>query len=201
MLCDILPNSFAVALTTFGIVFLAELGDKTQLTAMALATKHPWGKTFVGIAGAFAVLNILAVLVGKALFALLPLFLIKGVAGGLFVLFGISSFRSSFSEAEEEEEEKKLGGHGPVLTAFVMILLAELGDKTQLVTMSLAAQYNKPVPVFVGSTIALWAVSLLGIFLGCQIMRFIPLPWIHRGAGCLFLLFGAIILFQAYAVC
>lgn len=197
MLWNPLTHSLPIAATTFGIVFLAELGDKTQLTAMALAAKHPWGKTFIGIAGAFALLNLLAVLVGKALFALLPLFVIKGVAGGLFVLFGIASLRSSFSAQEEEEEERKLGRHGPVFTAFVMILLAELGDKTQLVTASLAAQYDSPVAVFVGSTLALWMVSLLGIFLGCQIMRFIPLPWIHRGAGCLFLLFGAITLFQA----
>ncbi|WP_277059034.1 TMEM165/GDT1 family protein, partial [Trichlorobacter lovleyi] len=62
-----------VFFSSFSIIFLAELGDKTQLTAMALATKHPWKKIFIGIALAFALLNVGAVLIGKLLFAFLPL--------------------------------------------------------------------------------------------------------------------------------
>lgn len=192
---------FTVFLTTFGIIFLAELGDKTQLTAMALATKYPWKRIFVGIAAAFALLNLAAVVVGKLLFAFLPIFWIKLVSGGLFLAFGIATLRNSrFDEAEEEAEEGRLRTRGPMLTAFVMILLAELGDKTQLVTASLAAQHESPLAVFSGSTLALWLVSLLGIFVGRQITRFISLPWIHRGAGTLFLAFGAAILWQAFAV-
>jgi putative Ca2+/H+ antiporter (TMEM165/GDT1 family) len=80
-----------------------------------------------------------------------------------------------------------------------MILLAELGDKTQLVTTSLAAQHDAIFAVFSGSTLALWAVSLLGIFLGRQLTRFVPLSVIHKAAGVLFLLFGGIILYQAFA--
>lgn len=202
MLCDIFSPDLTVFLTTFGIVFAAELGDKTQFTAMALAAKHPWARTFIGIAAAFALLNLAAVVVGKALFAFLPILLIKGVAGVLFVAFGIASLRASgLDEAEEEQEEKKFAARGPVMTAFMMILLAELGDKTQLVTASLAAQHVQVAAVFAGSTLALWAVSILGIFLGRQISRFVPLPWVHRSAGCLFLLFGAVILYQAASGC
>jgi len=190
----------SVFLTTFGIIFLAELGDKTQLTAMALATRYPWRKVFIGLAAAFALLNLAAVLVGKLLFAFLPIFWIKLVSGGLFLVFGISTLRNGrFDEAEEEAEEGKLKARGPVVTAFLMILLAELGDKTQLVTASLAAQHDAPLAVFFGSTLALWLVSLLGMFVGRQLTRYIPLPWIHRGAGGLFLLFGAVILWQAFA--
>lgn len=202
MLCDIFSPDLTVFFTTFGIVFAAELGDKTQFTAMALATKHPWGKTFLGIAAAFALLNIAAVVVGKALFAVLPILVIKLVAGILFLIFGIASLRAGgLDEAEEEQEEKRFASRGPVMTAFLMILLAELGDKTQLVTASLAAQHRQVAAVFAGSTLALWSVSLIGIFLGSQITRFVPLPWVHRGAGCLFLLFGGIILYQAASGC
>jgi len=188
----------AVFFSTFGIIFLAELGDKTQLTAMALATRHPWKKIFIGIAAAFALLNVGAVLVGKVLFALLPLFWIKVVSGGLFLFFGLSTLRASgFDEDEEAAEEQGLRARGPVVTSFFMILLAELGDKTQLVTTSLAAQHASLLSVFVGSTLALWAVSLIGIFVGKQLTRFIPMAYIHKAAGVLFLVFGAIILYQA----
>lgn len=187
-----------VFITTFGIIFLAELGDKTQLTAMALATKYPWKKIFIGLAAAFALLNIGAVLVGKVLFSILPIFWIKVVSGGLFLFFGVTTLRTKgYDDEEEEAEERKFSVRGPVATSFLMILLAELGDKTQLVTASLAAQHDSPLAVFSGSTLALWSVSLVGIFLGRQLTRLIPLSYIHKGAGSLFLLFGAAILYQA----
>lgn len=189
-----------VFFSTFGIIFLAELGDKTQLTAMALATKYPWKRIFIGIAAAFAVLNLGAVLIGQVLFSFLPLFWIKIVSGVLFLFFGITTLRAAgFSEEEEEEEERHLQGKGPIRVSFIMILLAEIGDKTQLVTTSLAAQHDSTIAVFAGSTLALWIVSLLGIFIGRQLTRFVSLATIHKGAGCLFLIFGAAILYQAFA--
>jgi putative Ca2+/H+ antiporter (TMEM165/GDT1 family) len=189
---------FTVFLSTFGIIFLAELGDKTQLTAMALGTRYPWKKIFIGIAAAFALLNLAAVVVGELLFAVMPIFWIKMVSGGLFLYFGVSTLLAKKDDANEEAEEKKLGMKGPVITAFLMILLAELGDKTQIVTASLAAQYDSSLAVFIGSTLALWSVSLLGIFLGRQLTRFIPLSYIHKAAGCLFLVFGVAIISQAF---
>jgi putative Ca2+/H+ antiporter (TMEM165/GDT1 family) len=184
-----------VMMTAFWVVFVAELGDKTQLTALALATRFPWKKVFLGIALAFALLNLLAVVVGKILFALLPLFWIKLVSGGLFLLFGVLTLRGQGEEGEGDGHPHS--ARGPLATSFVMILLAELGDKTQLVTMSLAAQYSQ-LAVFVGSTLALWLVSLLGIFLGRELMRRIPLVLIHRGAGLMFLGFGATTLYAAF---
>jgi putative Ca2+/H+ antiporter (TMEM165/GDT1 family) len=182
-----------VFLTTFGIIFLAELGDKTQLTAMALSLRFPWRKIFVGIALAFAVLNLGAVLVGKLLFAVLPLVWIKLVSGGLFLFFGVATLRSS---PDEDEDDPKIHAASAFRTAFLMIFMAELGDKTQLVTASLAAQHPQQLAVFGGSTLALWSVSLIGIFLGKQLVRFIPLRYIHRAAGVLFLAFGVGILWQ-----
>lgn len=184
-----------VLLTSFGIIFLAELGDKTQLTAMALALRFPWRKIFVGIALAFAVLNLGAVLIGKLLFAILPLFWIKLVSGGLFLFFGVATLRSS----PDDDDDPKIHAASAFRTAFLMIFMAELGDKTQIVTASLAAQHPQQFAVFCGSTIALWSVSLIGIFLGKQLVRYIPLRYIHRAAGGLFLLFGCVILWQALA--
>lgn len=184
--------------STFGLIFIAELGDKTQLTAMALATRYPWRKIFAGIALAFLLLNIGAVLVGKILFALLPLFWIKLVSGILFIFFGVTTLLAR-GEDDSGESQQKRSARGPFLTSFVMILFAELGDKTQLVTASLAAQHSSQLAVFVGSTLALWSVSLLGIFLGRQLTRFVPLVYVHRVAGVLFLLFGAVISYGAFS--
>ena len=180
-----------VFMTSFGIIFLAELGDKTQLTAMALALRFPWRRIFIGIALAFAVLNLGAVLVGKLLFAVLPLFWIKMVSGGLFLFFGVSTLRTS---PDEDDGDHSIHAASAFRTAFLMIFMAELGDKTQLVTASQAAQYSTSnagvAMVFAASTLALWSVSLVGIFAGKQLVRFIPLRWIHRAAGGMFLVFG-----------
>lgn len=182
--------------STFVLVFLAELGDKTQLTAMLLATRYPWKRIFIGIAAAFALLNLGAVLIGKLLYALLPFFWIQLVAGLLFLFFGVSTLLSHAGGDDEGNRKEK--SQGPVFTAFSMIFFAELGDKTQLATTSLAARFDSPLTVFCGSTLALWSVSLIGIFLSRQLRRVMPLFYIHKAAGCLFLLFGVIILYRAF---
>lgn len=186
----------SVLLSSFGLIFLAELGDKTQLTAMALAVRYPWKKVFIGLACAFALLNLGAVLIGKLLFAFLPLFWIKIASGLLFLGFGVSTLKGAGKGSDEEHCGS--GGRGPVATSFMMILMAEFGDKTQLVTASLAAQHESQIAVFVGSTLALWTVSLLGILVGRQLIRLVPLFWIHRAAGCLFLIFGGAIIWEAF---
>ena len=191
--------NFTSFLTTFGIIFLAELGDKTQLTAMALATRYPWQRVFIGLAAAFALLNLGAVLLGSLMFTVLPLFWIKVVSAALFFFFGVTTLRTKeFDEEEEQNEEQRIKVRGPIATSFVMILLAEIGDKTQLVTASLAAQHDSPLAVFTASTLALWSVSLIGIFAGRQLVRFVSLAVLHKVAGCLFLVFGVAILYQAF---
>jgi len=188
-----------IFLTTFGLIFVAELGDKTQLTAMALALRYPWQRIFVGIAAAFVVLNLAAVVVGKVLFLLLPIFWVTLVSALLFLYFGYSTLRHACDSDDD-------GGGPPrtaataARTAFIMIFMAELGDKTQLVTASQAAQHSQSLAgmaaVFASSTLALWSVSLLGIFAGKQLVRFVPLCWIHRCAGFMFLVFGVIALWK-----
>ena len=181
-----------IFLGTFGLIFLAELGDKTQLTAMALAMRYPWQKIFVGIAAAFVVLNLAAVLVGKLLFLLLPIFWVTLVSGCLFLYFGYSTLKNACNDDDENAPPPTAAT--AARTAFIMIFMAELGDKTQLVTASQAARHSGSIAdassVFAASTLALWLVSLLGIFAGRQLVRIVPLIWIHRAAGAMFLVFG-----------
>jgi putative Ca2+/H+ antiporter (TMEM165/GDT1 family) len=182
--------------SAFILVFLAEVGDKTQLTAMVLAIRYPWKRIFVGIAAAFALLNLGAVLIGKLLYSLLPFFWIQLISGLLFLFFGVTTLMARPDGDGKNEDTVK--PHGPAFTAFSMIFFAELGDKTQLATTSLAARYDSPGAVFCGSTLALWLVSLLGIFLSKQISRYVPLFHVHRAAGVLFLIFGAVILYRSF---
>lgn len=187
----------SVFFSTYGLIFLAELGDKTQLTAMALSLRYPWKRIFTGIASAFVLLNIAAVVVGKVLFVLLPLFWVTLVSALLFLYFGLSTLRSS---GADDDDAPPPAAASVARTAFVMIFMAELGDKTQLVTASQAARHsdslNGITMVFAGSTLALWSVSLLGIFAGRQLIRIIPLRWIHRAAGVMFLTFGGVTLWR-----
>lgn len=180
--------------TTFGVIFLAELGDKTQLTAMALALRFPWRRILVGISCAFALLNLLAVLIGSILFAVIPLFWVKVISGTLFIIFGFGAFRAGMDDGEPPSSRLAATAFR---TAFLMIFFAEMGDKTQIVTASLAAQTPRVFQVFAGSTLALVGVALIGIFLGRRILERIPLPIVHRAAGVLFLTFGGVILWQA----
>lgn len=192
----------AIFFSTFGLIFLAELGDKTQLTALALALRYPWKKIFIGIAAAFALLNLAAVVVGKLLFLLLPIFWVTMVSALLFLFFGFTTLRQACSIGDDDGPPPTAAG--AVRTAFVMIFMAELGDKTQLVTASQAARHSASLGgmgmVFAASTLALLLVSLLGIFAGKQLVRVIPLCWIHRAAGVMFLLFGVATLWKLTGV-
>lgn len=190
----------SVFLSTFALIFVAELGDKTQLTAMALALRYPWKRIFIGIAVAFVVLNLAAVAVGKVLFLLLPRFWVSLVAALLFLYFGVATLRNAC--ADEDDDAPPPTAASAIRTAFIMIFMAELGDKTQLVTASQAAVHSGSqvgmAQVFAASTLALWLVSLLGIFAGKQLVRYIPVCWIHRAAGGMFLLFGGVMLWQLF---
>jgi len=188
--------ALSVFLTTFAVIFLAEFGDKTQLIALALAARFDWKKVFLGIALAFTVLNAAAVGVGFALFEYLPHRWIEAASAALFLFFAVRTLRAEHDDDDDERshEEKR---RGPVATAFLLILLAELGDKTQIITATLAAESQAPVSVFVGSTLALWIVSLLGVLVGAQFARRVPMKWVHRAAGLAFLAFGVYTAWQA----
>lgn len=181
--------SLEVFVSTFAMIFLAELGDKTQLTAVALAARCPWKKAFVGLAAAFAVLNAFAVLVGAGLFKLVPLGWIQAASGLLFLFFGATTLLGKDDDGGESLQAGRKA-RGPVATAFALIFFAELGDKTEIATASLAAQHAAPVTVFLGSTLALWLVSLLGLLAGAQLARRVPMVWVKRVAGITFLGFG-----------
>lgn len=188
--------SFTVIAVVFGVIFLAELPDKTALASLMLGTRYRASYVFAGVAAAFAVHVALAIAAGSLL-TLLPHRLVQGVVGLLF-LGGAAMLL--LSKGEDEEEVKapadqsfwKVSGAG-----FMLILVAEFGDLTQIMTANLAARYSDPVSVAIGAVLALWAVGALGIFGGQMLMKRVPLRLITRIAACVMIVLAAFSIYEA----
>jgi len=175
--------------TTFLLVGLAEFGDKSQLVCMTLAARHRGLPVVIGAILAFAILNLLAVLFGAAVAAWLPEWLVTLAVAILFAIFGISALR--YEEEDEDDKVEEMPGHGIVATTFLLIFLAEFGDKTQLAVAGLGST-SEPAAVWAGATVALATTSALGVFAGRKLLNRLPLLWIHRISGVFFLLLAII---------
>ncbi|OIK26779.1 TMEM165/GDT1 family protein [Streptomyces malaysiense] len=190
--------SITVTALVFGVVFLAELPDKTALAGLVLGTRYRAGYVFAGVAAAFLVHVVLAVAAGSVL-TLLPQRLVHAVTGLLF-LGGAAMLL--FAKGGEEEEIKKPADQSfwkVAGTGFMLILVAEFGDLTQIMTANLAARYDDPVSVGLGAVLGLWAVAGLGIVGGKALMKKVPLRLITQIAALLMLGLGAWSLYEAVA--
>lgn len=176
------------ASTTFLLIALAEFGDKSQLVCMTLATRHRAFPVALGATTAFALLNLLATLFGAAVAAWLPAWLVTVAVATLFALFGISALR--YQDDDEDETIAEKPGHGIFATTFLLIFLAEFGDKTQIAVAGLGSTAEASA-VWSGATLALAATSLAGIYAGRHLLQRLPLVWIHRISGVFFLLLAA----------
>ena len=182
--------------TTFLVIGLAEFGDKSQLVCMTLASRHRGLPVALGAITAFAVLNLLAVLFGAAVAAWLPGWMVALAVAVLFAAFGISALRYREEEDDEEIEEKP--GHGIFATTFLLIFLAEFGDKTQIAVAGLGST-GSAAAIWTGATLALATTSLLGIVAGRRLLNRLPLVWIHRVSGVFFLLLAAFAATKVFA--
>ena len=191
-----MSDFFITASTAFGLVALAELGDKTQLVCMTLAARHPPVPVLLGAIIAFAVLNLLAVLFGAAAAAWLPQWLVAAAVAVLFALFGFKAWREAGADTVDVRERS---GRSVLVSAFALIFLAELGDKTQLAVAGLAST-QAALPVWVGGTIALGLTSALGVWAGQTLLRRLPVRVLHRASGILFLALAAIAAWRAFSV-
>jgi Ca2+/H+ antiporter, TMEM165/GDT1 family len=169
----------SVALICFPIIFLGELPDKTMFANLVMATKgRPFG-VWMGAAAAFVVHVTIAVTVGVAIFHAFPRQAVDAIVAGLFLL-GAAYALWEAHRGEREEPGREVSSHGAVLTAFVVIFVAEWGDLTQILTANLAAKYHSPVSVAVGSIAALWCVAALAVASGQTLLRYLKLTTIRR---------------------
>ena len=177
--------NFAVLGTVFGLIFLAELPDKTALASLVLGTRYRPLHVFAGAAAAFVVHVSLAVALGSLL-TLLPHRILQAVVGALFLLGAVLLLRGRHGEEDENLAIAK--GRRPTFlrvasTSFLVILVAEFGDLTQLVTANLAAKYHDPLTVGLGAVLGLWAVAALAIAGGRSLLKVIPISVITRVAA------------------
>jgi len=191
--------SLVIAATVFGVVFLAELPDKTALASLILGSRYRPLYVFAGVAVAFAVHAALAVAAGSLL-ALLPRRPVEIVITVLFALGAVLLLRGR--HAGEDDEHLEIHGKEPgfwrvAWTSFGIILVAEFGDLTQIATASLAARYHDPLSVGTGAVLALWAVAALAIAGGRGLLKVIPLTWITRIAAAIMLVMAGLSLASA----
>lgn len=181
MLTDIL-----VPLTAVG---LAELGDKTQLTILCLASKtKKHRELLLGVILAFVIADGLAILLGNLITTYIPINYIKVISGSIFILFGIVTLISN------KQEEAKCELKKPFASGFLLIFISEIGDKTQIASGLFATKFN-PIMVFIGVISALTVLSIMAIYLGKFIAIKLNKKVISNIAGAVFILIGIFCLF------
>jgi len=182
--------SLTVALTSFLAVLPAELPDKTVLACLILSSRYRPGFVFAGAATAFAAQVALGVAAGGAL-SLLPHRAVEAAAAAAFLAGAVLLWRHGEGEDTEEEDVGRDGVRDkfwPVAgTSFAVVFLAEFGDLTQFLTVSLAARYHDPLSVGVGATLALWVAAGVSIVVGWRLLKIIPVKWLTRVAALIML--------------
>lgn len=190
-------DPLSTAFSTFTLISLAELGDKSQLVCMTLAARHRHWPVILGAATAFIVLNTLAVLFGASVAAWVPEQVVAIVVAVLFALFGIHALKATDDGDDDLVEEKP--GHGIFFTTLTLLFVAEFGDKTQIAVAGLAGSMEA-VPVWTGATVALVLVSALGVWAGRTLLQRLPVVWLHRLGGAIFLLFALLAAWRAISL-
>lgn len=179
-----------IVLAVFPIIFIGELPDKTMFASLVMATRGRPLHVWIGAAGAFAVHVVIATTVGVALFAVLPHRVVAAAVAALFLVGAVFAWREGTKneDALTAEESSK---HGVVLTAFIVIFVAEWGDLTQILTANLAAHYHDPWSVGVGATLGLWTVAGIAVASGQTLMRFVNISTVRKVTAVVLLGFAA----------
>lgn len=176
--------------SVFGIIFVAELPDKTALAALVLATRHRAMPVLLGAATALTIQSLVAVAAGQVI-SLLPTRPVHVFAGGLFIVSAVLMWRrKEDSEGDVEDRTGQTGFWRSAWLVFVVVFIAEWGDLTQLATAALAARYHAPYIVFGGSTLALWSVAGLAVLVGHRAGKLLDPHLTKRIAALLFAVIG-----------
>ncbi len=204
------------------LITLAELGDKTQLLALVLATRYKAWQVIVGITAATLLIHFFSTLIGGAVGSFIPQVVLSWIAGLLFIGFGAWTLRG---DSVDEDEQPKPSRFGPILTVAIAFFIAEIGDKTQIMTMTIAADpgaalrsfgsfasawippgVTAPAPgsvaafwgVWMGSTLGMVIADGIAILIGAVLGKNLPEKLITRISGVVFILFGLAMIVGQY---
>lgn len=176
---------------SFLLVFISEMGDKTQLLALVLTAKFRKPMAIMmGILVATILNHALASYLGSYVSAYVSQEVLKWILAATFIGFGLWILIP-----DKEDEDSASQKWGPFLTTLVAFFFAEMGDKTQLATVALGAKYSAPFLVTVGTTLGMLGADGLAVFMGHRFTEKISMIWIHRLASALFIVFGIAIYF------
>jgi len=175
------------------LVVVAEMGDKTQLLAMAMASKYKVKEVMIGVLVATIFNHALAVAVGNYLSSLIPMSTIKIVAAISFLIFGLWTLRGDKLDDEDEKKTK----FGPIVTEAIAFFLAEMGDKTQLMTIAISADSHHPAFILMGTTVGMLIADGIGIIGGAWMCKHIPEVYIKWVAGIIFMFFGTLTIYNS----
>lgn len=192
-------------LTSYFLILAAEIGDKSQLVCMALAVRYRATPVLAGSILAFLFLNSIAVIFGSAIAGWIPELVIAIAVSALFLGFGLHALFASAGDDDisgegisDDDIQIKSQRH-ILLSTFVLITLAELGDKTQLAVVALSSQGN-PTSVWLGSTLALVTTSMMAVWAGRTLLQRIPIVLLHRISGALFIALSVLAAYSAYSI-
>jgi putative Ca2+/H+ antiporter (TMEM165/GDT1 family) len=180
---------------SFGVIFVAELGDKSQLMALTFATRFRPLPVLVGISVATALVHLASVGLGYGLGATLPTGWISLIAGIAFLIFGAWTLRGD-TLTEEEKQRAERTTRSAIMAVGVSFFLAELGDKTMLATITLATQHGW-LGTWIGSTAGMVVADALAILVGRWLGRRLPERLVAYGAAALFAIFGIWLIVEA----
>ncbi|MFN4133176.1 MAG: TMEM165/GDT1 family protein [Candidatus Hadarchaeales archaeon] len=178
-------------ITAFGIVGVAELGDKTQLAVIALSTRCPPVHVFVGAMAAILLVDCASVLIGAAIGGILPRWLLAVLGAAIFLAYGV------YSILHEEGMREVKDGRSSLVLSFVVVATMELGDKTQMAILALAANQASPYAVIAGASIAYALLMGFGVVLGSRLKKMITKKHLRGLTALLFLTFGIIFVLEA----
>ncbi|MEC9485811.1 MAG: TMEM165/GDT1 family protein [Candidatus Izemoplasma sp.] len=184
---------FLDIMTVFSIIFIAELGDKSQILAMSFATKYRLKHVLIGVFIGILINHLFAVLIGIFLGTVIVSHYITYLVGVVFITF---SYLTLFDRGEDVSSKRS--NYGPIVTISLAFFLGELGDKTQLATMAFASNSDTPFLILFGSVSAMLFVSYLGILIGQKLGEKVPDYYIRIASSALFIGYGLMKLFEAY---
>jgi putative Ca2+/H+ antiporter (TMEM165/GDT1 family) len=180
--------------TVFGVIFIAELPDKSLFASLVLGTRYRALWVWLGVSAAFIVHVVIAVTAGHLL-TLLPHRAVQAVVAVLFALGAVILLlpqRQDDQVAEAESERASAGVTSVMLTSFGVVFVGEWGDITQIATANLAARYDDPISVGIGAVLGLMAVAAVAILAGSTLLRFVSISVVRRIAGLILAVFAVV---------
>ncbi|KAB3534862.1 TMEM165/GDT1 family protein [Alkaliphilus pronyensis] len=179
------------SIKAFLLIFLAEMGDKTQIFAMAFASKYSFHKVLMGVFVGSLLNHGLAIILGTYLTHIVPLEAIRFISALAFIFFGIWSLKIDEDNAEANDGNRS---YGPIITVAAAFFIGELGDKTQLTAITLATTASYPFFILLGTVMGMLATSGIGVWVGSKLGKRIPETTMKLISSSIFIIFGLLAL-------